>query len=430
MIAGLGSLQSQWHSERILPMIFKAVQLLLCMAAVAAAGEQPWWPQFHGPQRDNISRETGLLKSWPDGGPPLVWKFSECGRGYASVIMAQGLIFTTGDFENEEFVLALDLAGNLKWKAANGQAWKGAQSGSRTTPTYHDGIVYQMNATGRLAAFEAATGKQVWTVELQERFDARHNFWGYAENIVIEDDKLICMPGGSSGRVVALDRRTGATIWANREITDGAGYSSPIVVTHNGARIFIALARQTILAVDVKTGKLLWSHEHRGTCDQNVTTPVYHEGAVAVSSGHKGGSRMVKIAPDGLSVTQAWFGTDLDNCHGGVMLLDGFLYGSGCRLYKKGLVCVEYATGKAMYKAPEIGKTSVTFADGLLYCFGNDGSMALVEATTQQARIISKFTPPWPQPSPCLAHPVVRGGRLYLRHLNSLFVYDIRASNR
>lgn len=411
-------------------MIARALQILLFMTALAVADDQPWWPQFHGPQRDNISREAGLLKSWPEGGPQLVWKFSGCGRGYACVVIAGGLIFTTGDFGNEEFVLALDLGGNLRWKAPNGQAWKGAQSGSRTTPTYHEGIIYQMNATGRLTAFEAMTGRPVWTVELEERFAAQHNFWGYAENVVVEGNMLLCMPGGTKGRVVALDRKTGATIWANTEITDRAGYSSPIVVTHNDTRTFITLARQTILAMDVETGKLLWSHEHRGTCDQNVTSPVYHDGEVVVSSGHKGGSRMVKIAPDGQSVAETWFGTDLDNCHGGLELLDGFLYGSGCRLYKKGLVCVEFATGKTMYKASEIGKTSITYADGLLYCFGNDGSMALVEATPQLAKVVSKFIPPWPQPSPCLAHPVVCGGRLYLRHLDSLFAYDIRASSR
>jgi outer membrane protein assembly factor BamB len=287
-----------------------------------------------------------------------------------------------------------------------------------------------MNATGRLAAFEAATGRTVWTAELEERFEAKHNFWGYAENVLVDGDMLICMPGGAKGRVVALNRKTGATIWANTEVADIAGYSSPIVVTHNGVRMFITLARQTILGVDVKTGKLLWSHEHRGTCDQNVTSPVWHDGAVVVSSGHKGGSRMVRVAADARSVTEAWFGTDLDNCHGGIELLNGYLYGSGCRLYKKGLVCVEFETGRTMYKAPEIGKTSVTYADGLMYCFGNDGSMALVEVTPRQAKVVSKFTPSWPQPSPCLAHPVICGGRLYLRHLDTLFAYDVRVSGR
>jgi outer membrane protein assembly factor BamB len=408
-------------------MIIRIISVLVCAAALAAAGETPWWPQFHGPQRDNVSRDTGLLKSWPDGGPPLVWKFSESGRGYASVSIANGLIFTTGDFGDDEFVLAFDLDGKLKWKTQNGKAWKGAQPGSRTTPTFCDGIVYQMNAHGRLVALEAATGKPVWTVELQERFEAQNNFWGYAENVIIEGDMLVCMPGGAKGHIVALNRKTGDTIWTNTDINDRAGYSSPIIVTHNGVRTFITLARQSVVALDVKTGKSLWSHEHRGTCDQNVTSPIYHNGSVVVSSGHKGGSRMVKINPDGRSVTETWFGTDLDNCHGGLELLNGFLYGSGCRLYHKGLVCVEFATGKMMYRAAEVGKTSVTFADGRLYCFGNDGVMMLVEATPQQAKVTGKFTPSWTEKPPCLSHPVVCGGRLYIRHLNTLFVYDVRA---
>jgi len=234
-------------------MIAQVVTLSLCIVALAAADESPWWPQFHGPQRDNVSRDTVLLKSWPDGGPPLVWKFSECGRGYASLAIAKGMIFTTGDFGDEELVLALDLDGKLKWKTQNGKAWKGAQPGARTTPTYHDGIVYQMNATGRLAAWEAATGKPVWVVELGERFSAQHNFWGYAENVIIEGDMLLCLPGGAKGRVVALDRRTGNTIWANADIPDTAGYSSPKMITHNGTRVFLTLARKSIVAVDVKT---------------------------------------------------------------------------------------------------------------------------------------------------------------------------------
>lgn len=397
------------------------------LLTAAGPGEKPFWPQFHGPQRDNLSRETGLLKNWPAGGPKLLWSFDQCGRGYSSVAVADGLVFLTGDFDAEEHVLALDLEGKLKWKAPNGRAWRGPQPGARTTPTWHDGIVYQLNGTGRLVAMEAASGKEVWAVELQERFEAKHNVWGYAENVLVEGDKVICMPGGTKGRVVALDRKTGATVWANTEIEDRAGYSSAVVVTHNGTRTLLALARQTMLALDATTGKLLWTHEHRGTCDQNVTRPLYHDGCVLVTSGHKGGSRQVKINPDGRGVRETWFATDLDNCHGGVLLLDGFVYGSGCRLYRKGLVCVELATGKTTYNAAEIGKTSVTWADGRLYCLGNDARMALVEATPQRATVVSQFTPPWKQKPPCLSHPVVCGGRLYIRHLDQLLVYDVKA---
>ena len=426
--------------------------------AAAAEPAAPFWPEFHGTKRDNISRETGLLTRWPKEGPRLIWKYSGCGRGYACVSVAEGLIFTSGDFGDQEMLLALDLDGKLKWKAPNGRAWKGAQRGARATPTYRDGVLYHLNPHGLLSAYTASSGERLWSVDVKERFDAPRRTWGFTENVIVEGDLVLCMPGGRKGRVVALDRKTGATVWANTEISDAAAYSSPIIVTHRGVRQFITLARQSVLGVEVRTGKLLWSHGHPSTCDQNVTSPVFHEGAVYVTSGHKGGGRVVRIGPDGRSVKELWYGTDLDNCHGGVVLLDGYLYGSGCRLYKRGLICAEFATGRTMYNAREIGKVSVTYAgrvsarrspglrlgaanypeqklreggyrrraDGLLYCLGNDCSVSLVDVSPERAKVVSRFLPPWKKRPPCLSHPVVCGGRLYIRHLDELFAYDVR----
>jgi len=400
-------------------------------AAVAAAAEAvppgPYWPGFHGPRQDNIVAEKGLLQAWPEAGPRLLWKFDQCGKGYSCVSVADGRLYLTGDFGDETCVLAVDFNGKLLWKSANGKAWKGAQPGARTTPTYHEGMLYHLNAHGELGAFEAATGRRVWRRNIAEDFGVTVGIWGYTENLVVEGDRVLCLAGGEQGRVVALHRRTGVTLWVNRDFPDRAGYSSPVVVTHNGVRQYIALARATVGSVDVATGRTLWSHEHPSTCNQNVTTPIYHEGTVYVTSGHKGGGRKVIIQPGGRSVEQKWFQTDLDNCHGGVVLLDGYLYGSGCRLYRRGLMCVEFATGKTMYNALEIGKVSITHADGRLYCLGNDTTMTLVEASPQRARIVSRFQPPWENGEPCLSHPVVCGGRLYIRHLNELLAYDIKA---
>jgi outer membrane protein assembly factor BamB len=192
-------------------------------------------------------------------------------------------------------------------------------------------------------------------------------------------------------------------------------------------RQLITLARSSVLGVDARNGRLLWTHPHESTCDQNVTSPIYHDGRVFVSSGHKAGSRVVELSADGRQASQLWFGTRLDNCHGGVVLVDGCLYGSGCRLYNKGLFCVDFATGKVLYQAKEIGKVSLTWAEGLLYCMGNEGEMLLVRATPQAATVVSRFTLPRPDTEPVLTHPVVCGGRLYLRHLDDLFAYDIRA---
>jgi outer membrane protein assembly factor BamB len=396
---------------------------LLCGAPL----DTPSWPTFHGPQRDNIVRETGLLKQWPQGGPRQLWKSGQCGKGYSAVSVAAGSLYLTGDFGDEELVLALDLNGKLKWKTPNGKAWKGAQPGARTTPTYDDGLVYQLGPHGNLAALDAATGRPVWTLDVRERFGAPLGLWGFTENLLVDGEKVLCMPGGAEGRVVALHKKTGRTLWANTEVTDRCAYASPIVATHGGVRQFITLARSTFFGVDLQSGRLLWSHPHESFCDQNVTSPIYHEGRVFVASGHKAGARVIQLSPDHRQVEQVWAGTRLDNCHGGVVLLDGCLYGSGCRLYNKGLLCVEFATGKVRYQAKEIGKVSLTYAEGLLYCLDNDGEMLLVKATPDEAKVVSRFPLPRQGNDPTLTHPVVCGGRLYLRHLDDLFAYDIQA---
>lgn len=393
-------------------------------------GAAPNWPTFHGPARDNIVRETGLLKQWPASGPQMLWRFTDCGRGYACVSVAENTLFTSGDFGDQEMVLALAMDGRLKWKAPNGKAWKGAQPGARTTPTFSDGLVYHLGPHGNLSAFNAATGEQVWTTDIREKFDAPFRTWGYTENLLVDGGKLLCMPGGTKGRVVALDKKTGRMLWANMTIEDRAAYCSPILAVHEGVRQYITLARETVLGVDMETGKLLWSHPHESTCDQNVTSPIYHQGRIFVSSGHKSGARVIKLpAPTG-SCQEDWFGTRLDNCHGGVVLIDGYLYGSGCRLYNKGLLCVEFATGKIMYQAEEIGKVSLTWADGLLYCYDNDGEMLLVNATPKAAKIVSRFKLPRRDTEHTLTHPVVCGGRLYLRQLENLFAYEINDSSK
>ncbi len=410
------------------PGTLAALALAAALTSLAASDPDAPWPTFHGPRRDNISGEAGLLRRWPKDGPPLLWKASGCGQGYSAVAAAEGLLFLSGDFGDQEFVLALDREGRLRWKTPHGKAWKGAQPGARTTPTYDHGRVYHLGPHGSLSAFEAGTGRTVWTVDVCERFESSVRTWGYTENLLIDGDRLLLMPGGVKGRVVALDKNTGRTLWANTEITDRAAYSSPIVAEHGGVRQLIALARSTVLGVDVQTGKLLWSHEHESTCDQNVTSPIYHDGCVFVTSGHLAGARVVRLSADSRRAEQVWFGTRLDNCHGGVVLRDGCLYGSGCRLYNKGLLCVEFATGKIRYQAKEIGKVSLTQADGLLYCYDNDGEMLLVDATPEQATIVSRFKVPRIETTEhTLTHPVVCEGRLYLRHLDELFAYEIRA---
>jgi outer membrane protein assembly factor BamB len=408
--------------------------LAACVLWADGGDGSGWWPHFHGPNWDNLSTEKGLLREWPKEGPPLIWKFPDCGRGYAGVAIADGMIFTAGDFADKEMLLALDLNGKLLWKSENGKSWKGAMPGSRTTPTYCEGVLYHMNPTGRLAAYDAKSGQEKWAVDLKTEYGAEWGTWAMSENILLDGNVLFCAPGGSKGRIVAMDKTTGSRIWANTEIADHASYCTPILVTHgrepiagDGRRQLITILHKSIVSVDAQTGKLLWTHRHETKNDQNVTKPIFKDGYVYASSGHGTGGRLLKLSADGRSVTEVWLATDQDNCHGGVILLDGCLYGHGCRLSGKGLVCVDFQTGKTLWNEKTLGKVSITYADGMLYCLSDTGKMSLVEANRERCRIVSQFGLPRESGELHLFHPVVCGGRLYVRHWNTLFAYDLRA---
>jgi len=318
------------------------------------------WPEHHGSHRTNLSPETGLLKAWPQGGPPLVWSVSDCGEGYSGVSIAKGLIFTAGNFDKTEMMLAFDLDGQTVWKQPSGPAWERASAGSRATPTYSQGAVFLLNPQGRLTAFDALTGRVRWMVDLVERFDARWGIWGLAENVIVEDDKLYCMPGGSKVRVVALDPQTGDTIWANTQIAFTAAYCSPTIITHHGVRQWISMTQRSVVALDPDTGRLLWTAPFVPRSPQNALTPVYHEGHVFVATGHSSGGSLLRIADDSRSATEVWHREDLDNCHSGSILLDGKLFGAACRQGGRHFYCVDFLTGKTLQLDKTLGKVAST----------------------------------------------------------------------
>jgi len=389
-------------------------------------GGGPNWPEFHGPGRTNISPDKDLLKKWPDGGPRLIWKYSQCGQGYSGVTIVDGKIFTAGNLDDAETLLTLDFDGKLLWKSPNGEVWKGPSPGSRATPTYSDGLLYHLNAQGRLAAYEAATGKPRWAVSLKSRFSGRPGIWAFAENVVVEGDKVLCMPGGPGGRVVALDKRTGKTIWINTDTEHTAAYCSPLVVAHRGVRQLITMTQKSVLGVNVESGKLVWSAPFVPRSPQNALTPVFHDGYVFVACGHSSGGTVMKIDPDTQTAKTVWYREDLDNCHGGAVLLDGKLFGCGCRQGGKSFYCVDFLTGKTIKLDKTLGKVGITAADGMLYCLNHQGTMSLLAVTPDGFDVVSQFELRRKPVNSYLAHPVVCGGRMYLRCDEDLFVYDVR----
>jgi len=407
--------------------IFAAMLVHVPLSLGAEPDRSPSWPEFHGPGRSNIAPETGLLKEWPEGGPRLIWTNSQCGRGYSGVSIAEGMIFTAGDFDEVEMVMALDMDGKLLWKTPNGKAWLKASPGSRTLPTYNEGVLYHMNPHGRLAALEARTGTELWAVDLKARFDAQWGIWSLAENVIVDGDKVLCMPGGPKGRVVALDKLTGKTVWANTDIQHTAAYCSPVVVTHDGVRQLITMTQKSVVGVEVATGKLLWSAPFVPRSPQNALTPVYDDGYVFVACGHSSGGTLFRIDQPAQSAEVVWHRRDLDNCHGGALLIGGKLYGCGCRAGGKTFYCVEFLTGRDVKHDRDLGKVGISCADGMLYCINHQGSMWLLSVTDDGFEVASRFELKRERANSYLAHPVICDGRLYLRCNEQLFVYDVRA---
>ena len=234
---------------------------------MSQAGEATW-PQWQGTQRDNISTETALLKVWPEGGPTLLWTASGCGKGYSSVAVKDQTIYTAGTTNGETFVTAFDLAGRTKWRSPNGKWWQAdpkmtwarSYGGARGTPTVNDGLVYHLNETGGLSAFDARTGTVVWSLDVSRKFEAKCPDYGYTESVLIDGDRLICCPGGAKGFMVALDKKTGSNMWVNTELTEGVGFASPILADDKGVRQIITLTEENLIGVDVSAGKLLWRY--------------------------------------------------------------------------------------------------------------------------------------------------------------------------
>jgi outer membrane protein assembly factor BamB len=412
--------------------VLVAMTWFAAMSAIGAdeAARKASWPEFHGPGRTNISPETGLLKNWPKDGPPLVWKYSPCGEGYSGVSVADDMIFTAGDINDREMVIALNPDGKLLWQTANGEPWLGASPGSRTTPTYHEGILYQMNPNGRLGAFRAKTGEAVWAVDLKERFDAKFGVWALAENVIVDGDRVFCMPGGPKGRVVALDKNSGKTLWVNTQIEHTAAYCSPVIAEYGGVRQLITMTQKSVVGVNVANGELVWSAPFVPKSPQNALTPVFQDGYVFVACGHSSGGTVMKVDMAAKTAATVWYREDLDNCHGGAVLLDGKLFGCGCRLGGKNFYCVDFLTGRTIQLDKTLGKVGISAADGMLYCLNHQGTMSLLGVKSDGFEIVSQFDLPHKPANSYLAHPVICGGRLYLRCEQELFAYDIRAKQK
>jgi len=397
------------------------------------------WPQWRGPERTGISHESGLLKQWPAEGPKLLWQLNDVGDGYStpSVVGTRIYLMSNRGFENE-FVQALSTQdGKVIWTTRVGNVGSPKDflyAKARSTPTVDGDFIYALGSDGDLACLETTTGKIRWQKSLRQDFGGQPGIWAYAESPLVDGDVVVATPGGAEATIVALNKKTGAVIWKSAVPgADPAGYASAIVVQGGGRKQYVQFLSKGIVGVDAKTGEFLWRYKEPAKGMAQMVTPVAREGYV-YGGAHNVGGGVVRLKPDhgGIAAEQIYFLRGLPDCMGGSVLVGDYLYGSAV----DGLVAVEFATGKLKWQAESIGRGSVACADGHLYLHGENGDVALVDATPEAYREKGRFTPPappkrnklGPYPEKAWTYPVIANGRLYIRDIGTLWAYDIKAT--
>jgi outer membrane protein assembly factor BamB len=378
--------------------------------------------------RDGKSSDKGLLKSWPEGGPKLLWKVEGIGNGYSSVAVADGAIYTTGQKGDDDTLVltALSLDGKVKWTATVGPGFTSNHPGARSTPTWDSGRIYLESGKGLVGCWDARSGKRIWARKLSE-FEGRAGPWGYSESVLIAGDMAIVTPGGEKVGLVALDKKTGKTIWKSKPFEE-ANYTSPLYVVHEKIPMVVVGTAGGLLAVSAKTGGTFWTNQFSYGNTANVTTPVYAGGLLYWSNGYGMGGICLKLkaASGKITASEAWTTSEMSCQVGGYVVVDGHIYGFGDNT---GWLCLEMATGKRKWVNDDFAKGSICYADGMLYLYDEDGgNVALATASPKSMKITGRFSVEGDEHS--WAPPVVVGGRLLLRYGDNLYAYDVKARPR
>jgi outer membrane protein assembly factor BamB len=402
--------------------LFAGLATLVAAASVTIHALEDW-PQWRGPRRDGVSAERGLLKAWPQSGPPLAWKATGAGQGYSSFAVADGRLYTLGAREDREHVMAYDLGtGKRVWDAPHGRRFSNDRGdGPRGTPTVDGTRVYAFGASGDLTALDATSGRVVWTVNVIRDFGGQNITWGLSESPLIAGDRIIVSPGGPGSSVVALNKADGKLIWKTE--TDRAGYSSAVLHEVGGIRQAIVFTGQRALGVNIANGRLLWSYDRVANRVANIATPIVRGNHVFLSSDYGTGAALLRLTASGGGITaeEVYFTREMRNHHASSVLVGDHLYGFSSAI----LTAMRFDTGEVAWRDRSVGKGSLVHADDRLYLFSERGVVALAEASPEGYREHGRFSletgslPTW-------SHPVVSNGKLFLRDQDTIYAYDVR----
>jgi len=374
--------------------------------------------------------EKGLLQDWPEGGPKKMWTVNDAGLGYSGVTVQAGSLYTMGAFDKKEMLLAYNSSSGEKlWEVHVGELLtNGWGDGPRMSPTISNGKIYALGARGNLLCVLAKNGKQVWKKSLVDDLGGKVPGWGYTESVLVDQGKVICTPGGKDGAIAALDADSGRTIWRTKSFTDGAQYSSPISIMHQGKKQYVQLVMKNIVGIDPGNGSVLWKSTWPGKVAV-IPTPIFSNGHVYVTSGYGVGCKLVKLGDN--YPTNVYENKVMKNHHGGVIKVGEHLYG-----YSDGVgwACQDFKTGKLIWNEKKaLGKGAIAYADNRLYCQGEgDGRLILIDASPTGWKTHGEFTisPQTKKRNPkgrIWTHPVICDGKLYLRDQEYILCYDIKS---
>jgi outer membrane protein assembly factor BamB len=404
------------------------------------ASTETGWPQFRGPRRDGVSEEKGLLQSWPEGGPKLLWKTENVGKGFSSPIVVGDRLYITGDVGEELHVFAFDLQGKKIWQTKNGAFWKDPYPGARGTLTYSDGHLYHQNAHGRVACLEAKTGREVWAVNVLERFGGQNITWGISECLLVDERAVYVTAGGSEALLVALDKKTGEVIWKSAPLNDAGpekavenpSYVSPILVRYGDRRLVVGCSTRNLYVADAANGAIQWTRRFPTRYLVISMMPALIGDGIFMTAPHGTGPtggrffRLTGPASPGapVGVEDGWT-TKLDTLQGCAVQTKGKLIGS---FYggRKGWAALNPQNGEVLYENTEFVKGAPLVADNRIYALCEDGTMVLFEAGADRFDVRGSFRLAEASRRDAWAHPVVLNGRMYLRYHDTLYCYDVK----
>ena len=402
-----------------------------CLATFGVLGslQAADWPEWRGPERNDVSQETGLLQEWPEGGPAQLWVNRDVGLGYSGVAVVDGTIYTMGARDDLEYLIAIDATNGVeRWSSLMGDRLTNKWGdGPRGTPSVVGEHVYALSGQGILVCANHATGEIAWQRKMED-YGGKRPGWGFCESVLVRGEHVFCTPGGSKGAVIALDRLTGETVWQSSEFTDGAQYASILPIEFEGKAQLVQLTQKTLVGLNPASGNVLWKSDWPGQTAV-IPTPIEKDGYVYITSGYGVGCKLVKLDGAG-DPTDVYVNKTMKNHHGGVVLIGDHLYG-----YSDGVgwICQDFLTGELVWnERGALGKGALTYADGRLYLVEErEGIVALIDASPEGWNERGRFTlsPQTEQRSPSgriWTHPVVANGRLYLRDQELLMSYDIR----